>query len=143
MGEQWTGDELRSRPVCIRGIQLGRVVELLVDPAGLRLIGFDIRCGDDAVRFLPVAATRIRDQELEVRSALLLLDENDTSFYRRRTRPLSELRELPVRAEDGVAGRLRDVLVEEDGGIAELVLEDGRRVPAGSSVRLDDRASAA
>jgi hypothetical protein len=139
----WTGDELRSRPVCLRGIQLGRIVELLVDPEGLRLIGFDVRCGDDATRFLPVSAARIRDRELEVRSALLLLDEHDTSFYRRRTRPLRELRDLPVRAEGGLAGPLRDVVVEEDGGISALVIDGGRRLPTGPSVRLDDRASAA
>ena len=143
MGERWTGDELRSRPVCLRGIQLGRVQELLVDPGGLRLIGFDVRCGDDAVRFLPVAATRLRDSALEVRSALLLLDENDTSFYRRRTRPLRELLALPIRAESGPAGLLHDVVVEEDGSISALVVDGGRRLNTGPSVRLDERASAA
>jgi hypothetical protein len=137
------GGDLRAMPVRLRGIQLGRAQEVLIEPGELRVIGFDVRCGDDVVRFLPLAASRIRDGELEVRSALLLLDENDTSFYRRRTRPLRELQGVPVRLESGPAGVLEDVVVSEEGSVLELVLAGGRRVPAGPQVRLGDRASAA
>lgn len=143
MPERWLGEELLSRPVRLRGIQLGRAVDLLVEPGTLRLIGFDVWCGDDVVRFLPMAAARVRPDEIELRSALLLLDEHETSFYRRRTRPLRELRGLPVREGSGRGAALADVVVGKDGRVVELVLEDGRRIRAGASARLGDRASAA
>lgn len=139
----WSGAELLARPVRLRGIQLGRPVDLLLDTEALRLVGFDVRCGDEVVRFLPLAATRIRPDELEVRSALLLLDEGDTSFYRRRTQPLRDLRGLAVGCDGDRRGQLADVEVAEDGEVAALLLDDGRRVAAGEVTRLRGRASAA
>jgi hypothetical protein len=85
----------------------------------------------------------MRPDEIEVRSALLLLDEGDTSFYRRRTRPLRELRGLSLAREGSSIGTLAEVVVAEDGEIAALVLEDGRRVVPDGSTTLTDQASAA
>lgn len=139
----WSGAELLARPVRLRGIPLGKPVDLLVDTDAMRLIGFDVRCGDDVVRFLPLAATRVRPDELEVRSALLLLDGGDTSFYRRRTQPLRDLRGLAVGRDGDGQGRLADVEVVEDGEVVALLLDDGRRVAASELTRSDGRASAA
>ena len=110
------------------GDQAGQPIDLLLDTTALRLIGFDIRCGDDVVRFLPVAAARIRPDEIEVRSALLLLDEGDTSFYRRRTRPLRSLRGLALTRDGADIGLLEEVVVAPDGEIISFVLEGGRRI---------------
>jgi hypothetical protein len=139
----WTGRELLARPVRLRGIRLGQPIDLLLDATTLRLIGFDIRCGDDVVRFLPLAAARIRPDEIEVRSALLLLDEGDTSFYRRRTRPLSGLRKLALSREGAELGSLEDVVLALDGEVVALVVEGGRRIVPDASTSLSDRASAA
>jgi hypothetical protein len=143
VSRDWTGRELLAQPVRLRGIRLGQPIDLLLDIVALRLIGFDVRCGDDVVRFLPLAAARMRPDEIEVRSALLLLDEGDTSFYRRRTRPLRELRGLSLAREGSSIGTLAEVVVAEDGEIAALVLEDGRRVVPDGSTTLTDQASAA
>lgn len=143
MNGGWTGSELLARPVRLRGIQLGRAIDLLLDTVALRLIGFDVRCGDDLVRFLPLAAARIRPEEIEVRSALLLLDEGDTSFYRRRTEPLRELRGRPVRRDAASVGVLADVVLAEDGELRAILLEGGRRLTPGPTTLVGDQASAA
>ena len=130
VSQGWTGRELLARPVRLRGIRLGQPIDLLLDTTALRLVGFDIRCGDDVVRFLPLAAARIRRDEIEVRSALLLLDEGDTSFYRRRTRPLRSLRGLPLSCDGADVGPLGEVVVASDGEVISLVIEGGRRIVA-------------
>ena len=141
----WLGRELLARPVRIRGIQLGRPVDLVVDPASWRVIGLDVRCGDGVLRFLPLAAARVRGDEVEVRSALLLLDEGDTSFYRRGTSSLRRLGGAPVTERGEPAGPLRDVVVSPDGTITAVEVEDGRRLRtgAGVAVGVPGRATAA
>jgi hypothetical protein len=128
------GRELLARPVRIRGIQLGRPVDLVVDPVSWRVIGLDVRCGDGVLRFLPLAAARVRADEVEVRSALLLLDEGDTSFYRRGTLSLRRLVGSRVTERGEPSGPLADVVVSSDGAITAVELEDGRRLRAGRGV---------
>ena len=41
-----SGDELLRLPVRVRGIQLGRVVDVLLDPTEARALGVDVLCGD-------------------------------------------------------------------------------------------------
>jgi hypothetical protein len=83
--------ELLSLPVRSRGIQLGRPVDALVDPATGRLLGFEVRCGDDAQRFLPFAVVELRAGEIAVGSALALIDERDLGYYRSRARSIDKL----------------------------------------------------
>jgi hypothetical protein len=124
-------------PVRVRGIQLGRPVDLLLHPTKPQALGIDVLCGDDRHRFLPLSAAKVRPDELEASSALVLLDLRDDSFYRVEARPLSRLRGQPV---DG--GELQDVVLGADWTIEELVVEgdDGpRQVPLDGIVLPDGR----
>jgi hypothetical protein len=115
--------ELLQLPVRLHGIRLGRPVDLLLDPVEWRALGLVVLCGDEGSRFLVFAAADIREDAIEVPSALLLLE--DVEFYRRRTRSLRET----------LVGELRDLLVQPDGSVEALVVEqDGlvqRVEPAG------------
>ncbi len=91
--------ELLRRPVLVRGIRLGRIADVLFDPDGARVVGFDVLCGDDIHRFLPFPSAALADGGLEVDSSLTLLDEETLAFYRGRGLALS------------VAEELRDVVV--------------------------------
>jgi hypothetical protein len=83
--------ELLSLPVRLHGIELGRPVEVLVDPVADRVLGFEILCGDEAQRFLPFAVVDLLPDEMALASALTLIDERDLEFYRRRSRLIREL----------------------------------------------------
>ena len=136
---------LLGRPVRLRGIRLGRPTDVLLDPASMRVVGLEVACGDDARRFLPLGAARVRDDEIAVRSALLLLEGDDLSFYRRRGRLLSAMRGRGVSLAGRPVGVLRDVLLDADGAVTLLEVEtrDGRapvriRVPLDGAVAIDD-----
>ena len=45
--------ELLQLPVRLRGIRLGQPVDVLVDSADWRALGFVVLCGDELQRFLP------------------------------------------------------------------------------------------
>jgi hypothetical protein len=98
--------ELLGLPVRLHGIELGRPVDVLVDLHANRVLGFEIKCGDEALRFLPFAVTELRPDELGLASALTLIDERDLDFYRRRSRRLPEL-------------GLADPWIDEDGQVRE------------------------
>jgi hypothetical protein len=136
--------DVLALPVRMHGIGLGRSVELIVDVDVRRVLGFEVRCGDDVHRFLPLAAARVRAGELAVASPLTLLDE--LAFYRARGHGLDALRGARVAATGGEVGTLRDVVFEDGGTIRELVVAtpDGeQRVSPGADVRILTRASAA
>ena len=100
--------ELLALPVRLHGIQLGTVIDALVEPGTDRLVGFEIRCGDDAHRFLPFAVADVRPDELALESALTLIDERDLDYYRARSRRLAELGYAdPWVDEDGVIHEAR------------------------------------
>jgi hypothetical protein len=120
-------------PVRLRGIQLGHAVDLLVDLPSERVLGFDVRCGDDVHRFLPVSAVTMRDDELSVSSALTMLEEAELEFYR--SAALSKLRGLELLHDERSVGRLRDVVVADGGTVAAVVVDDGSELP-GSGLRL-------
>jgi hypothetical protein len=117
-------------PVRLRGIQLGHAVDLLVDLPSERVLGFDVRCGDEIHRFLPVSAVTVQDDELTVSSPLTMLEEAQLEFYRDRASALSTLRGHEVLREELPVGRLRDVVVV-DGTVAAVVVDDGTEVPGG------------
>jgi hypothetical protein len=120
-----TGEELLRRPVRLRGIELGRPVDVLLHPSEPQALGLDVLCGDERNRFLPLSAAELRNDHVEAASPLVLLDLRADSFYRREARPLNGLRGTAVDGER----RLQDVVLGPDWRIVELVLEDGERVP--------------
>jgi hypothetical protein len=113
--------ELLQLPVELRGIRLGRPVDLLLDQRDWRVVGFVVLCGDESLRFLVFAAADLRPDTIDVRSALLLLE--DVDFYRARSRSLRSLLGGVVVDGRRVLGGLRDLLVAPGGSIEALVLE--------------------
>lgn len=104
--------ELLLLPVRMRGIGIGRAVDVVVDPTGKQALGFDVLCRDDSHRFLPLTAAAIGDDQIEVGSPLTLLSEEQLDFYRKRARWLREL--VPA---------LEDAWVSADGTV-ELVISN-------------------
>ena len=82
--------ELLQLPVTQHGIRLGRCVDVVLSDDGERIVGVVVLCGDDTERFLVLDAADVRDGEIAVSSAFVLLD--DVGFYRRRGRSLRGLR---------------------------------------------------
>jgi hypothetical protein len=130
--------QLLQLPVQLRGIWLCRPVDLLLDATAWRVLGFVVLCGDESRRFLPYAAAELREDEIEVPSALLLLE--DIAFYRERSRSLRTLVGATVASDRREVGELRDLFVAADGSVESLlVARDGavREVePAGARIEL-------
>jgi hypothetical protein len=99
-------EELLSLPLLVRGIELGCAVDLFIVRDTTHAIGFDIRCGDEAHRFLPFAVATLKEDAIEIESPLVLLDFGQVGFYREQATTLSEL--------NGDAG---EVTVGRDGSI--------------------------
>jgi hypothetical protein len=140
-----TADRLLELPVRLNGIALGRPVDVVVDLERRRAIGLEVVCGDEALRYLPLAAARVHEDEIAIASALLLFEERDLAWYRSRATSLSALRGARVRSGGRTLGVLAGLVVEADGAIAAVVVEqDGltRRVPFDDGVAVDARGSA-
>lgn len=120
-----TGDELLARPVRVRGIQLGRPVDVLLHPDEPQALGLDVLCGDARHRFLPLSAANVVDDHVEAASPLVLLDLRDEGFYRREARSLNRLRGTPV----GDGSALQDVVLADGGAITALVLDGDEQLP--------------
>lgn len=103
-------------PVQLRGIQLGRPVDILLDLEGWNALGFVVRCGDEARRFLPYAAAVVSDDEIAVGSALMLLQ--DAGFYEQRGTSLRSLLGTEL-----AGGTLRDLRLDATGHVTELEIE--------------------
>jgi hypothetical protein len=87
-GRVVTGVELLNKRVLLNGVELGRVVDVILDDTGERLVGFDVLCGDGSHRFLPYATALLGGNEVEVGSPLVLLGRDQLDFYRRHGRAL-------------------------------------------------------
>jgi len=128
--------ELLQLPVRLHGIRLGRPVDLLLDLAEWRALGFVVLCGDESTRFLVFAAVDLQEDAIDVPSALLLLE--DVEFYRVRSRSLRGLLGEVVVSGRRELGELHDLLLMPDGSVDSLVVErdEGSREvrPAGTSV---------
>jgi len=128
--------ELLLLPVRLQEIRLGRPVDVLLGADAWRVIGFVVLCRDESQRFLVYATADPREDEIAVPSALLLLD--DVEFYRGRARSFRALLGGAVVSGRGELGRLRDVLLEQDGTVAALLVEQGDGIrevePAGVKV---------
>jgi sporulation protein YlmC with PRC-barrel domain len=132
-------------PVRLRGIQLGRPVDVLLEAERWRVVGFVVRCGDESHRFLPLAACQISGGQIAVASALMLLE--DVGFYRARGTSFRSLLGGDVQQRGRRVGRLSDVLFA-DGEVVELELDRGGsagvvRLPVEGTVVVPSRASAA
>ena len=83
-----TGVEVLNKRVLTSGIELGRVVDVILDEAGERPVGFDVLCGDGEHRFLPFPTARLDGDHVEVDSPLMLLEREQLEFYKERGRAL-------------------------------------------------------
>ena len=83
-----TNADLLNRRVVLRGIELGRVADVILELEADRPLGLDVACGDGANRFLPMAAIARRGEEIEVDSPLTLLEPAELAFYRLHGRSL-------------------------------------------------------
>jgi hypothetical protein len=131
-------------PVSLRGIQLGRPTDLLFDVDTRQAVGYVVRCGDEAQRFLPFAASQTSEHEIAVGSALMLLE--DVSFYAKRSLSFRSLLGGDVARNGRHAGVLRDLRFGRDGKVVELELDRAgavRFVPVAGAVIAPTRASAA
>lgn len=122
-------EKLLRLPVRLRGIQLGRPVDLVLDRDGRRGLGLEVICGDDEHRFLPLAVGHRGDDTIEVRSPLVLLAENELAFYTSRGSTFAALRGTDVLFRGERVGKLEDLVLAVDGSIETAVVttEDGRR----------------
>jgi sporulation protein YlmC with PRC-barrel domain len=77
-------EELLERTVVMKGIRIGRVVDVILDRVDGNAVGYEVRCGDGRHRFLPRAAAVISESAIEIDSSLALLDSGELEFYRRR-----------------------------------------------------------
>ena len=118
-----SGDDLLALPVRLRGIQLGRPVDLLLDRHGFRAVGLDVLCGDEVHRFLPLPIAAVTDGAITIQSALGLLEEHELAFYRSRAFALSALRGRAVTWKGNKVGVLRDVVVGADGGLVAVLVD--------------------
>jgi hypothetical protein len=98
--------ELLELPVRVRGIELGRPVDLLIHRQEGRALGFEVLCGDQAHRFLPFVVATFQKDAIEIDSPFLLLDFGQVGFYREQATTLRDLN------GDGA-----DIVVREDGTI--------------------------
>jgi hypothetical protein len=91
-------ETLLQRRVCFHDIELGRVVDVILDTSFRRVLGLDVLCGDRVRRFLPYGACELVGDAVGVDSALVLSDELD--FYRSRGQALTVLRRrgVPLRS---------------------------------------------
>ena len=76
--------ELLQRIVRLHGVEVGRVVDVILDSTDEKPIGLEVRCADGIHRFLPLAAAAKAEQEVVIDSPFALLDGDQLAFYRER-----------------------------------------------------------
>ena len=129
--------EIVGLSVRLRGLSLGRVVDVVLDQDARRAVGLEIHCGDDERRFLPLAGAHLSPDGVEVRSALVMLDEAELGFYRERGTTLAAVRGALVTRKGDPVGTLDDLLLGPGDVVAALVVStaDGPEgVPFGHDV---------
>lgn len=85
--------ELLQRIVRLHGIQVGHVVDVILDTGEGKPMGVEVRCEDGRHRFLPMAAASLADDEVVIDSPFALLDADELEFYRERGVALRSSRE--------------------------------------------------
>ena len=135
-----SAEQLLRFPVRLDGIDVGRAVDLILDPDQGRALGLDVLCLDDVHRFLPLAAAEVNAGEIKLTTPFALLDDAGFDFYRARTSTLRALKGTHVAEGGHDLGTLRDVVVSSAGEIEAFVVGVGdgvERVPIGPEIRLD------
>jgi hypothetical protein len=134
-------------PIRLRGIHLGRPVDLVLDKERRRALGFEVRCGDDERRFLPFAVAKIEDDEVAIPSPLVMLEAAELAFYTKRGSTFRAILGSDVVRGRRHLGELEDLRVEHDGTASAVVVatdhgsealdygEDVKLLPSGSRVR--------
>lgn len=117
-----SAERLLRLPVRVRGIELGRPIDLVLDREHTRALGFEVLCGDEERRFLPLAVATVRESELEVRSSLSLLDEAELAFYTKRGSTFAALKGYGVVRARTLLGELVDLTIAADGTIASVMM---------------------
>ena len=83
-----TEDLLKRRVLLRGGIELGRVVDVILEADADRALGLDVLCGDGLHRFLPMAAVSRLGHDIQIESSLTLLEPAEVDFYRSNGRSL-------------------------------------------------------
>jgi hypothetical protein len=140
-------EHLLRLPVRLRGIHLGRPVDLILDREQRRALGFEVQCGDDERRFLPFAVAAIEDDQVGVPSPLVLLEAGELAFYTKRGSTFRAIVGSDVVRGRRLLGELEDLRVEPDGTVSTVVAAaergsepvdygaDVKLLPSGSRVR--------
>ena len=115
-----SGGELLHLPVCADGAELGRPTDLLVDLDRLRVVGLNVRCGQGAERFLPLAAAELADEQIKASSSLALLDES--AYYGEHGASLRSLRGAAVDLGGRRVGTLTDIVLRADGEVTRVIV---------------------
>ena len=81
--------QLLNRRVFVPGnLEVGRVVDVILEPDAERPLGLEVLCGDGGHRFAPASALRVEDDGVHLASALTLLERPELDFYLARGRSL-------------------------------------------------------
>ena len=135
-----SAEELLQFPVRLDSIDVGRAVDLIVDPVQKRALGLDVLCRDDVHRFLPLAAAEVRESEIRLTSPFALVDDDGFEFYRGRASSLRQLKGTQVARRGRDLGSIRDVVVSPSGEIEAFVVaagEDEVTVPVEPELSID------
>ena len=135
-----SAEELLRFPVRIDGMDVGRAVDLILDPIQGRALGLDVLCRDEVHRFLPLAAAEVGESEIRVSSAFALMDDAGFEFYRGRTSSLRRLKGTHVARGKRDLGSIRDLVVSPSGDIKAFVVDsgqDGMAVPVEPGLSID------
>jgi sporulation protein YlmC with PRC-barrel domain len=131
-----SGSQLLRRGVTVRGVRVGDVEDVLLDPVVRRVLGLAVLCRDGVRRVLPLAAVDhgTGNGHLCAASALVLMDDH---YYRERARTLTGLVDAAVRRDGVTVGTLVDVSFDEAGRVRLLRVEGLGEVPAGGGLEID------
>jgi len=122
-------------------MDVGRAVDLILDPVQRRALGLDVLCRDEVHRFLPLAAAEVRESEIRLSSAFALLDDAGFDFYRGKTSSLRTLKGMHVARGKRDLGSIRDVVVSPAGDIEAFVVDSGEdrlAIPVDPGLSIDD-----
>jgi hypothetical protein len=135
-----SAEQLLRFPVRFDGLDIGRAVDLILDPHHGRALGLEVLCGDDVHRFLPLAAAEVGADEIRLSSPFALVDDKSFDFYRGRTSSLRTIKGMHVARAGRDLGSIRDVVVSPAGEISAFVVdsgEEGIAVPVEPGLTID------
>jgi hypothetical protein len=118
-------EQLLHFPVRLDGMDVGRAVDLILDPGHGRALGLDVLCRDDVHRFLPLAAAVVDGTEIRLSTPFALVDDAGFEFYRGRTTSLRTLKGSQVARSGEDLGALLDVVLSPQGEIEAFVVGSG------------------